>query len=201
METSSVCNAECPMCPRAKPSFKKNVPNMSLSLEKVKTLFGDDMIRNLDYMFMCGNYGDPAAANDTIEIFQHFKKINVNIELRMNSNGGLRTKEWWFRLGEVLTGPQRSCVFSIDGLADTNHIYRVNTNFEKIIENACNFIKAGGNAHWDFLVFEHNEHQVDSARKMAYALGFTHFQEKVSCRFDAWPNVKHIRPPKGEKYK
>ena len=48
--------------------------------------------------------------------------------------------------------------FGIDGLQDTNHLYRISTNFDKIIKNAKAFIDAGGFAKWHMLVFEHNEH-------------------------------------------
>ena len=48
--------------------------------------------------------------------------------------------------------------FSIDGLADTNPTYRVNANWDKVIENVKTFIKAGGLARWDYPVFGHNEH-------------------------------------------
>ena len=40
--------------------------------------------------------------------------------------------------------------FSIDGLADTNPTYRVNANWDKVIENVKTFIKAGGPARWDY---------------------------------------------------
>ena len=201
METSSVCNASCPMCPRERPNFNKKTDPTSLSLEKVKTLFNDDFIRNLDSMYMCGNYGDPAAAPDTKEIFRYFRKINNNIALVMHSNASLRTKKWWRELGSILSQPNDYCVFSIDGLKDTNHIYRVGTDFDKIRDNAINFISSGGIAHWHFMVFEHNEHQVEEAEALSKNLGFVEFHTKVSCRFNMWPKVTHIKAPMGEKYR
>ena len=82
----------------------------------------------------------------------------------MHSNGGLRNKEWWSELGSVLSNPFDACYFGIDGLSDTNHIHRVNVSFDKVMENAEAFITAGGRAHWEFLVFDYNEHQVDKSR-------------------------------------
>ena len=55
-------------------------------------------------------------------------------------------------------------VFGIDGLEDTSHIYRVNTSFKKVIENAEAFIKQGGLGTWQFIVFKHNVHQLESAK-------------------------------------
>ena len=200
LETSSVCNAACPMCPRElDKGFNKDTDAVSLSLTQIKEMFSETFIKNLESMFMCGNYGDPAAAPECIEIFKYFRNTNPNITLGMHSNGSLRNASWWRELGTVLSHQGDYCYFSVDGLEDTNHIYRVNTNFTKILENAEAFISAGGQAHWEYLVFEHNEHQVDMARKLALSMGFVNFREKVSRRF--FLSIPNINPPKGEKYK
>lgn len=198
METSSVCNAACPTCARERfLQFNKKTA-VSLSLTKVKEIFTEKFIANLDYLDMCGNTGDPAAAPETIEIFKYFRKINNSMAFGMHTNGSLRDTSWWKNLGQVLSRSQDRCVFGIDGLEDTNHIHRVNTNFKKIIQNSQAFIKAGGNAHWHFLVFEHNEHQVEEARALSQDLGFRNFTPKVSNRF--FMNIKHIQPPKSKRW-
>jgi hypothetical protein len=51
------------------------------------------------------------------------------------------------------------------------------------MRNVDAFIAAGGNAEWDFLVFRHNEHQVDAARALALGMGFTLFNAKATSRF------------------
>jgi MoaA/NifB/PqqE/SkfB family radical SAM enzyme len=83
--------------------------------------------------------------------------------------------------------PNDYVVFSIDGLEDTNHLYRRNVRWSKVIDNAKAFIDAGGNAHWDMLVFEHNKHQVDEAHQLAKDMGFNWFRAKVSRRFNRFP--------------
>ena len=62
-------------------------------------------------------------------------------------------------------------------------LYRINTNWKKIIKNAKTFINAGGDARWDMLVFAHNEHQVDDCEKMSKQLGFKGFSIKHTTRF------------------
>jgi hypothetical protein len=44
------------------------------------------------------------------------------------------------------------------------------------------YISAGGSAHWDMLVYKHNQHQVDACEKLAKSMGFTWFRAKVSRR-------------------
>jgi hypothetical protein len=73
-------------------------------------------------------------------------------------------------------------VFSIDGLEDTNPVYRVNSNWNKLMSNVEAYISAGGSAHWDMLVYKHNQHQVDACEKLAKDMGFTWFRAKVSKR-------------------
>jgi hypothetical protein len=51
------------------------------------------------------------------------------------------------------------------------------------MENAQAFIDAGGNARWDYIVFAHNEHQVDEAESLSKKMGFEKFQFKKSARF------------------
>lgn len=201
LEVTSVCNAACPMCLReTDKNFNKETDSISLSLEKIKNLFEEKFIANLNSMQMCGTYGDPAAAPDCLSIYNYFRKINPNIELGMHSNGSLKSTYWWAELGKILSQKNDYCYFGIDGLSDTNHIYRVNTDFNKIMKNCSAFIKAGGKAYWEFLVFEHNEHQVEDAKKLSKEMGFVEFREKVTRRFGLI-DIPFLKPPKGEKYK
>jgi hypothetical protein len=141
-----------------------------------------DQIAALEKMFMCGNYGDPAAGKYTLKIYREFRKINKNIVLGMNTNGGLQNALWWNELGHIFNQPQDYVVFSIDGLEDTNHIYRRNVDWRKLIINAESYIAAGGTAHWDMLVYQHNQHQVDACEQLARDMGFSWFRAKVSKR-------------------
>jgi MoaA/NifB/PqqE/SkfB family radical SAM enzyme len=182
LEPTDVCNAACPLCAReTDTTFDKNQQH-HLTVDQVAKIFSAGDIKNLNKMFMCGNYGDPAAANYCLELFKYFRSHNPNIVLGMNTNGSLRNTKWWEKLADILTQPQDYVVFSIDGLEDTNHVYRINTVWEKIIENAQAFINNGGRAHWEMLVYHHNEHQVDDATALAEKLGFKWFRAKVSKR-------------------
>jgi MoaA/NifB/PqqE/SkfB family radical SAM enzyme len=199
IEPTNACNAACPQCLRETDiTFNKNDLH-HLTVEQIQKVIDDDTIRNLNKMYMCGNYGDPAAGKHTLDIYRYFRKINPTITLGMNTNGGLRNTDWWHELAETIyrpaEHPQEYVVFSIDGLADTNHIYRVNVDYEKVINNARAFIDAGGRAHWEMLVFEHNEHQVNQAEQLAKDMGFKWFRAKVSKRFNSQP-IKFLRPPR-----
>jgi|TARA_X000001036_G_scaffold155259_1_gene147404 MoaA/NifB/PqqE/SkfB family radical SAM enzyme len=184
LEITEKCNAACPMCARNINGGEDNpwLQNAELSLNDIVTIFPDTFIQRLNHMFMCGNYGDPIVAKDTLKVFKHFRSVNPTIYLSMNTNGSARTTYWWKELAEVI-GTDGYVIFSIDGLEDTNYLYRKNTIWDKIMENAGSFIDAGGIAHWEYIVFEHNEHQVQEAKRLSEQMGFQKFQVKTSSRF------------------
>jgi MoaA/NifB/PqqE/SkfB family radical SAM enzyme len=184
LEVTDKCNAACPMCARNINGGEDNpqLPDVELSKTDVEKMFPIDFISQLDRMYMCGNYGDPIAAKDTLEIFQYFRDNNPKMTLSLHTNGSAKSTEWWSQLAKTL-GPKGYVVFSVDGLEDTNHLYRQNTVFSKIMSNAQAFIDAGGRARWDYIVFAHNEHQVEEAEALATKMGFEKFQFKKSARF------------------
>lgn len=198
LEITDKCNAACPMCARSVFGGEDNpyLPDNELSLDDCKGIFDTRFVGQLNKMFMCGNYGDPISARDTLEVYEYFRQHNPTIKLGMNSNGSARKPDWWKQLGGLLSTNGSYVKFGIDGLADTNHIYRRRTNFDRIMENMEAFIAGGGRAHWDFIVFRHNEHQVEEARALAEKLGVERFQVKKTARF--FSNTKLVNKEQQE---
>ncbi len=182
IEPTDVCQLACPLCARETDrNFDKNSYH-HLTVEQVQQQFDTDFISNLDKMFMCGNYGDPAAGKHTLKLYRYFRSINSGITLGMNTNGALQNTAWWQELANIFNQPRDYVVFSIDGLENTNHLYRKNCNWSNLIKNAQAFINAGGAAHWDMLVYQHNEHQIDECKQLAQEMGFKWFRAKLSKR-------------------
>lgn len=181
LEITSKCQASCPMCARNIQGGVDN-PFMTLSeitLEEFQQWFSVKFIQQLDKLYMCGNLGDPVIAKDTVSIFQYVRDHNPNITLSMNTNGSARNLVFWEQLAKLNVRVR----FGIDGLQDTHHLYRVGTEWLRIIDNARTFISAGGHATWDMLVFEHNKHQVDECRSLSRQLKFREFFSKNTARF------------------
>jgi hypothetical protein len=182
LEPTDVCQAACPLCSRETDALFDKTQQNHLNMADILKVFDIEQIAHLDKMFMCGNYGDPAAGKYTIDIYQQFRRLNPKIVLGMNTNGALRNESWWHELGGIFNQSRDYVVFSIDGLEDTNSIYRRNVDWHKLIANARAFVAAGGSAHWDMLVYQHNEHQVAACEQLARDMGFTWFRAKVSKR-------------------
>ena len=184
LEITQRCQAACPMCDRNCNGGTDNphITNAELSLEDCKRIFKPDFIKQLNTMYMCGNLGDPIVAKDTLEVFKYFREHNPKMWLSMNTNAGAKDEAWWTELAQVF-GRMGAVIFSVDGLRDTNHLYRQNVVWDNVERSAKAFIAAGGRARWDFIVFEHNEHQVDRAEEIANSMGFEKFVRKKTGRF------------------
>ena len=196
IEPTSLCNAECPMCARNVYGKMVNpyIRLKSLPLQWSEKNITPKQIKKLNKVFFCGNVGDPASAPELLDIIAYFKSHNSNLVVGLNSNGGLKTTEWWRKLGQLLDGALDYCVFSIDGLDDTNHLYRRNVQWQKVVKNTTAFISTGASAHWDMLVFEHNKHQVQEAKEQADQMGFKWFRSKETDRWDTYTKNLGLMP-------
>lgn len=181
-ELSNYCNSACPMCPRF--DFDLNLikditNNAHTTLDTVKERIGPNILARLKKFYSCGVLGDGAMNPECLEIYDYVQSCGTR-RTSLNTNGGLRSKEFWRELAKTRT----EVIFAIDGLEDTNHLYRRNVKWNKVIDNVCAFIDAGGEAQWDFLVFKHNVHQLDEAESLAKKLGFQNFRVKDTTRWD-----------------
>lgn len=180
-ELTTKCNARCPMCLRNVLGGRVNpfLPLVELSLEDVKHILPDTFVRQLQRIYFCGNYGDPMMARESLPIVQHLRAVHPGLDMEFFTNGSGQNELWWTSMAQAHVRAR----FGIDGLEDTNHIYRRGTRWAKIMTNMKAFIAAGGQAEWDFIVFRHNEHQVDQARQLAQDLGVKKFNVKKTGRF------------------
>tara|TARA_B100001996_G_C18625089_1_gene579389 strand:+ start:247 stop:1305 length:1059 start_codon:yes stop_codon:yes gene_type:complete len=182
-EITNRCNAACVLCARTGihngvSDIIKSMGLRDVKVEDYKEILTSKNGKNIVTINYCGNYGDPMMHPKAFEIFKQNHDLGVTKQ-RPDTNGGMRDKNWWSELGKIKS---MRVQFAIDGLADTNHIYRRNTDYEKIIENAKAYIDSGGAATWVMLVFEHNQHQVEDARELAKKMGFVDFAIKRTAR-------------------
>ena len=180
-EISSDCNAACPQCPR-NIYGGKTVPNLPIKrwrLEDLPKMFRNNFVANLDLVYFCGTYGDPMMNPQVTQIADWFRQRNPAVKIGIHTNGGVGRTDTYKELVKVVD----FISFGIDGLDDTNHLYRRKVKWNQVMERAEIFISAGGKAVWDFIVFEHNQHQVEKARTVAATLGFSEFNVKKTSRF------------------
>lgn len=184
LEITNNCQASCPMCSRNHHGGMENplIKINNWTLDHFENVINLEVLTQVDALYFCGNFGDPLLNNDLIDMIDYAVANKPSIEIRIHTNGSLRSMQWWERLARSL--PERHVVvFAIDGLEDTHHLYRIGTDYNQILRNASAFIQAGGIAEWAFIRFKHNEHQVTTAKKIAAETGFQRFVMKDSSRF------------------
>lgn len=180
IEISSNCNLRCTGCVRVnEEDFETISPliqkNSYLDISVIKTLLDSKYLQDLDYIDFCGSIDDPLMHPDFLEIVEYITRKKIKIIVQTNAS--LRTADYWVKLANILKNQPNSYIkFSIDGLVDTNYIYRRGSNWDKIITNAKAYIDAGGIAQWQYIVFPWNEHQVEEARELSQQLGFSSFR-------------------------
>lgn len=189
LEITNNCQARCPMCSRNIHGGLEN-PNIKVNgwtFEQYKNIITQEVMDQVDRIYFCGNYGDPLLNNDLLDMIKYTTKSKPTIHLAVHTNGSLRNSDWWKELAQSMP-ENHSVVFAIDGLEDTHELYRIGTQFDKIIQNAKSFIDAGGKAEWHYIRFKHNEHQVEQAKQMAKDFNFETFVMKDSSRWIAEPS-------------
>lgn len=213
IEITSYCNAACPQCPRNSlgAGINPHMPLTHLKREAIDQAFTADLCQRLRQIFFCGSYGDPIMHPEFLDILRDFRRKNPTLWLYFHTNGGVHNTDYWQEVAKIMNG-YGQIDFGIDGLEDTLHTYRKNVKYSKVIENAKAFIDAGGRAQWNYIVFEHNEHQVDEAIRISKEMNFFNILVRKTGRFfnhqtleelPEWPvrNGNPLRVPTNTEYR
>lgn len=182
IELTTKCTLGCPACPRNNPDELAedwDVGHLDTALAKK---FADSPTQR-PYLFV-GCYGDPIYHPDFIDIVKYY--VDKNHWLTIHTNGSFKKQKWWDELASLNWTNHQRFTFSVDGLEDTNHIYRIRANWESIMRG----MKTMGalpyarkpRLEWKMLVFPYNKHQVSDARKLAKEIGIDMFSPVRSER-------------------
>ena len=199
IEISTSCNAHCIDCNRlTQKSHNEFVVrpwhkflNKHYPVEQFKKHF--DQFGKPDSIVLCGNSGDPMAHPQVDEICSIIRRHCPDSDIEIETNGSLGKRTVFKKLVDLNVRVK----FSIDGLEDTNHIYRRNVKWSSVMDNAKYFIEQGGKATWDTIDFVHTAHQMDEIKQTAEKMGFHKFE--VTQRFtptydDIIPKLAHEKP-------
>lgn len=183
IELTTKCTIACPACPRTIQNKNKyHWDTGHIDVDLLKSLVNNT---NFEFYSLCGCYGDCIYHPKFKEIAEFM--LASNKQFSFETNGAHRTAQWWQSICELPWDRQRASIrFSIDGLADTNHIYRKNSNWDSIMVGISTLTGLPYNhrpyLEWKFLVFPFNKHQVDEAQILSKKLNFDKFIPVKSTR-------------------
>ena len=185
-ELNNICNLMCPQCGRNEiidGVLRKRTDNIlggktlddtDNSLETFKKVWGN-IQHPMRVIRFQGHLSENVASRDFLPICDFI--IEQGTRVQVSTNGSLRSTSWWYELGKVFSKSPRSVVkFCLDGMGPELSLYRIGASYDKIIENATAFMEGGGIAIWAMIVFKHNQHQIDDARRESERLGFSDFR-------------------------
>lgn len=182
-ELSSMCNALCLGCVRTDSNTFNNkkfqIPDKQyIKFDIFKKILLAPEFATVEELEFCGTIDDPLMHPEFLD-FLEFASTVKKYTIIIHTNASLRSKGYWKKLAIVLKKNYKHVVkFSIDGLEDTNHLYRQNTTWSKIMENAQTFIDEGGRAFWQYLIFPWNEHQILDAKELSVKMNFWQFASR-----------------------
>ena len=156
--------------------------NKYITFDEFKSWFNKDDWQKLKLIDFCGNYDEPTTNPDLLKIIDWILSADLfpkDLVVNIATNGGTRSTEFWKDMGNLCekyrTGREHSrlrVVWGIDGLEDTNHIYRINVKWDKLQENFRAFLSSGGYGYWQFIYFNHNKHQEKEVNQRSIDEGF-----------------------------
>jgi MoaA/NifB/PqqE/SkfB family radical SAM enzyme len=175
IEPNLFCNLQCPACPTGLRLGLR--PTVAIDEELFKSAI--DEIGDYVFQLYMYNWGEPLLHKRTPEMIAYAKAKDISILLSTNLSIKL-TDDYIDRL--VLSGLDRMIV-SLDGITQESYSkYRRNGSLALVRENVMRIQEAKqrlGRATpkiiWQFLVFRHNEHEIEQARALHKEWGADEF--------------------------
>jgi len=173
IDPTNFCTLRCPFCPTGQ--NRNSRTKAILSLENFKKIL-DELGPYLIHIDFC-NWGEPLLNKEIYKMIKYTKQYNVDTKVDSNFNYfGEKDAE------EMILSGLDKLIVSIDGTTqETYSKYRVGGDFNKAMDNLKLLIKkkrqlnkANPYISWQFLVFRHNEHEIEDVKRIGNDLGVDH---------------------------
>ena len=196
LDASTVCQLKCPSCPTASGETGKKLGSDFLKFDDFKRVVDKNpWVSHIEL----SNWGEIFLNQELIKMLRYAYKHNVLLSARNGANLNNVRKDV---LEALVKYKFQMITCSIDGASpETYSIYRVNGNFDQVIENIrkINRFKAYYKSpypklKWQFIAFGHNEHEIGKARRMAADLNMT-FRLKLSWEDLYNENFSPVKDP------
>jgi len=171
VEPTTACQLKCPHCPTGRGELSR--PAGTMTYANFQRIW--DSISPAPFLLQLWNQGEPLASKHTPDIIRHAARsgsqvvMSTNVELL--AKGSLAE--------EIVASGLHELILSLDGATPESHsAYRVGGKFdlvEKGIKEVVAARKKLGVKHplitWQFLLFKHNLHEIEQAKRLAKEWG------------------------------
>ncbi|MDP8259970.1 MAG: radical SAM protein [Candidatus Gygaella obscura] len=173
IDPANYCNLKCPFCPTGQ--GRNSRFRSILSLDNYKRII-EEIGPYLIHIDFC-NWGEPFLNPNIFEMIRLAKEYDI--DTKVDSNFNLLTEN---DLDRLIASGLDKVIVSIDGVSEETYSkYRVGGNYYKAMDNMKKLIEKkrrlnslNPQVHWQFLVFRHNEHEIEQAKRIADNLGVDH---------------------------
>lgn len=181
VELSNRCVLQCPGCPRTwfANQFGRPVPKADLDLDAFARFMDCKSGRAITHFHLESNHGDSIYSPELLFFLNKWRSSKT---FHIVTNGARQKLQFWQDLYSIMT-PDDQITFSIDGNEDTNHLYRVNSDWHSIMSGLKIMISSQAKVTWKMIVFRHNQHQIDLIKQLATDLGVDDFRLVKTARF------------------
>jgi radical SAM protein with 4Fe4S-binding SPASM domain len=170
IDVCNVCNLRCPLCPTGNTTIARK--QAMLSLEQYKEFFGK--IKEYALVVSLYNHGEPLLNPELFSIIEHTHRNRVGTNISSNFNWPQPVE-----INDFMRSGLDYVTVSLDGVTqETYQQYRVRGDVTEVFDNLKRLLSARKAlksktpfVEWQFIVFKHNEHEVEAARKLALEIG------------------------------
>lgn len=170
LDPTNVCNLKCPVCPTTKGTLAQ--PSGRIGVDAYRR-FVDDISPHA-YRLILYNWGEPFMHRQIIDLIRYAHHTRVSTMISTNLN--ILPREGAEALVE---SGLDDLVVSCDGLLQESykryrvggHLDKVKKNMEAIRVAKRRLRRSNPHVEFQFLVFQHNEHEVELVEDFAHRLG------------------------------
>lgn len=159
------CPLECKRCQRYL-SFTRyglKVPGEDISLKNFEKI-----LSHFEHINFCGQVSDPVHHPKFVEILKRTLETKKSVSVHHAS--AAKPFDWYPKAFKA--NPNVQWWFGLDGLPEDSCKYRTNQDgwkLFKIMKNSTKYLKR--TPTWQYIVFNYNEHSIESAKKLADSIG------------------------------
>jgi len=171
IEPTNICNLKCPMCPSGNGSMTR--PRGRLDRTAYQRLI--DAVGHRLLQIQLWNQGEPFIHPRLVDFIRYAKARGIMVITSTNGHF-IRTDE---AARELIQSGLDQLIFSLDGTnPETYTRYRVGGNFQRVMDALTRIARIRREMRsptpiieLQFLVFRHNQHEIDALIQFAEAIG------------------------------